>query len=237
MAQSWYIESVYKKQDDLLVKTESVRSGSLLETEIMKPSKLFDLNLDLRLKRTKAYYKLASTVARTNAILLAICFLAPVAILVFFPLILYFKDVQSGIPTEFIIASTFGALICGVLLAFISIFLGKAYRRSKQPVIRNNLNLVCNQNSEILKEFFIEFMKEDQLLHALDFNAGDSIAIEGFDIYAEPRDGSHSNCHISLVGFLKSDTNKSAELSILLAFKDNQSTLQVDQYTVKKLIG
>lgn len=234
--QRWYIESKYKKQNDSLVKTESIQSGSLVENESMKPSKLFDLNLDLRLKRTEAYYNFVSTVARTNIILLAISFLTPLAMLVFFFVFSYFIDVQNNMSIKFIIAVLFAVLICGILGAFTCITLGKVYRRSQQSVIRNNLNSVCNQNAEMLKEFFTEFMQEEQLVHALGFNTDESIVIESFDIYAEPRDGSRCDHHISLVGLLKSDTN-TAELSILLAFKANYSTLQVDQYTVKKIIG
>lgn len=216
----WDVEAVYTKKSDTFIKEELVGS-----------SKLSELDLNLRLKRTAAYYKFMNSAARTKNVGRILMALTPVLTVVLFYTLLELSITQNVNANGWVLAG-----IAAVVGSLISLITKSLYRRNCQSTIKNNLNTVIQQNTETLKAFFAEFMQERTRLDALGFQVGDDITIQSF--VGEPLFKVYpSNDYlISLIGLIESDA-KTSELEVTLVFDENRTTLKVYDYTVKKMVG
>lgn len=226
----WDIETEYKNKDGFAVKDDSVKAPELT-----------NLNLALRIKRSKAYYALVETSSRimkTTYAMFGFLLAVMVAANAYFGIyMLAGVNLNSSLGGVALLVTTpLLAVVAYFASVVLTAILIRKFNRSGKIVVVDNLNTVIGQNEEMLMAFFNDFLQEKQVLNALGFSVGSDVKPLLLEVSPIINDFAYDDNGILLTSAV-SDGYTTAELSIALDFSAYYSVLNVDGYKTKRMMA
>lgn len=212
-------------------------SKSYRHNDFVATTDLFEVNLALRIKRSKAYYALVERMARIQkAIYLSfmVLFLACVAAHAYFNIFKFLGlELDSNLSITLMLITALPIALIAGLISIILVGYVQKYNNIGKAAARNNLLDVISQNNEMLTAFYNEFLREQQVLYGLGFDVG--VDVKPLDLEIKPSSAHKvfDNNGLTMVSTV-SDGTKVAELSVDLEFGAYYSVLKAVKYTVKK---
>lgn len=212
-------------------------SKSYRRNDFVATTDLFEVNLALRIKRSKAYYALVERSARIQKTIyssFAVLFLAGVAAHTYFNIFKFLGlDIDSNLSITLMLITALPIALIASLISIILVGYVQKYNNIGKAAARSNLLEVISQNNEMLTAFYNEFLREQQVLYGLGFDVG--VDVKPLDLEIKPSSAHKvfDNNGLTMVSTV-SDGAKVAELSIDLEFDVYYSVLKAVKYTVKK---
>ena len=226
----WDIETEYKNKDGFAVKDDSV-----------KAPELSNLNLALRIKRSKAYYALvesSSRLMKTTYGMFGFSFAVMLAANAYFGIYkLAGVNLNSSLGGVALLATTPVLAVAAYIISVVlTAALIRKFNKSGKVAVSSNLNTVIGQNEEMLMAFFNDFLQEKQVLNALGFSVRSNVEPLLLEVSPIINDFAYDANGILLTSAV-SDGYTTAELSIALGFSAYYSVLKVDNYKVKRMMA
>lgn len=226
----WDIETEYKNKDGFAVKDDSV-----------KAPELSNLNLALRIKRSKAYYALvesSSRLMKTTYGMFGFSFAVMLAANAYFGIYkLAGVNLNSSLGGVALLATTPVLAVAAYIISVVlTAALIRKFNKSGKVAVSSNLNTVIGQNEEMLMAFFNDFLQEKQVLNALGFSVGSDVKPLLLEVSPIINDFAYDDNGILLTSAV-SDGYTTAELSIALDFSAYYSVLKVDGYKTKRMMA
>lgn len=226
----WDIETEYKNKDGFAVKDDSV-----------KAPELSNLNLALRIKRSKAYYALvesSSRLMKTTYGMFGFSFAVMLAANAYFGIYkLAGVNLNSSLGGVALLATTPVLAVAAYIISVVlTAALIRKFNKSGKVAVSSNLNTVIGQNEEMLMAFFNDFLQEKQVLNALGFSVRSNVEPLLLEVSPIINDFAYDDNGILLTSAV-SDGYTTAELSIALDFSAYYSVLKVDGYKTKRMMA
>lgn len=226
----WDIETEYKNKDGFAVKDDSV-----------KAPELSNLNLALRIKRSKAYYALvesSSQLMKTTYGMFGFLLAVMVAANAYFGIYkLAGVNLNSSLGGVALLATTPVLAVAAYIISVVlTAALIRKFNKSGKVAVSSNLNTVIGQNEEMLMAFFNDFLQEKQVLNALGFSVRSNVEPLLLEVSPIINDFAYDDNGILLTSAV-SDGYTTAELSIALDFSAYYSVLKVDGYKTKRMMA
>lgn len=226
----WDIETEYKNKDGFAVKDDSV-----------KAPELSNLNLALRIKRSKAYYALvesSSRLMKTTYGMFGFSFAVMLAANAYFGIYkLAGVNLNSSLGGVALLATTPVLAVAAYIISVVlTAALIRKFNKSGKVAVSSNLNTVIGQNEEMLMAFFNDFLQEKQVLNALGFSVRSNVEPLLLEVSPIINDFAYDDNGILLTSAV-SDGYTTAELSVALDFSAYYSVLKVDNYKVKRMMA
>lgn len=226
----WDIETEYKNKDGFAVKDDSV-----------KAPELSNLNLALRIKRSKAYYALvesSSRLMKTTYGIFGFSFAVMLAATAYFGIYkLAGVNLNSSMfGVALLVTTPMLAVAAYIIRVVLTAALIRKFNKFGKVAVSSNLNTVIGQNEEMLMAFFNDFLQEKQVLNALGFSVRSNVEPLLLEVSPIINDFAYDANGILLTSAV-SDGYTTAELSIALGFSAYYSVLKVDNYKVKRMMA